>query len=70
MCEAINSPHILPGWVCCQCRIYNGPQRAECKHCGRTHCPNIDRVALAKKTNAVMGRAVFVIDDGKPKVVN
>jgi hypothetical protein len=67
MCKKIESFHILPGWVCCKCRIYNGPPRPTCKQCARPHCKNIDRVALAKKTNQVMGRTIFVIEKGDVK---
>lgn len=33
-CEYVGSKHVLPGWGCCQCRVYNGLQRTECKNCG------------------------------------
>jgi 5S rRNA maturation endonuclease (ribonuclease M5) len=29
---------LLPGWGCCQCRIYNGLQRTHCKKCGHPIC--------------------------------
>jgi hypothetical protein len=33
MCKFIESPHVMPGWVCCFCRTYNGLQRFECRGC-------------------------------------
>ena len=39
MCRLFEgSDHVLPGWVCCGCRIYNGAQRPECKNCGHVYC--------------------------------
>jgi hypothetical protein len=34
-CESIQTSHIAPGWICCQCRAYNGLQRSWCKFCRR-----------------------------------
>jgi len=37
-CSHVRLPHVVPGWGCCQCRAYNGYQRALCKNCGHMHC--------------------------------
>ena len=43
-CEAIETPRIAPGWVCCACfsrgvgGTYNGEQRDRCKECGHRRC--------------------------------
>ena len=31
-------PNLAPGWGCCNCRTFNGDQRAECKHCKHKRC--------------------------------
>jgi hypothetical protein len=38
MCQHIRSEHIVPGWGCCKCRVYNGYQRAACRSCGHVPC--------------------------------
>jgi hypothetical protein len=30
--------NIMPGWICCACRGYNGYQRDQCKDCGHEAC--------------------------------
>jgi hypothetical protein len=44
-CVAIDtSPHLRPGWVCCQCKTYNDRSRDECKQCMHLPCvPKGDR---------------------------
>lgn len=37
-CTHINAPHVMPGWGCCKCRVYNGYQRTSCKRCGHIPC--------------------------------
>jgi hypothetical protein len=37
-CVALDHPNLMPGWGCCQCRVYNGNQRNECKQCGHKRC--------------------------------
>ena len=59
MCDEIDSSYVMPGWGCCKCRQYNGPQHSKCKSCGHVPCKNIDRKALAKKTEEMMGRQIF-----------
>jgi hypothetical protein len=29
---------LVPGWLCCGCRTYNGLHRSRCKHCGHLPC--------------------------------
>jgi hypothetical protein len=29
MCKYISNTHIMPGYICCQCRCYNGLQRVK-----------------------------------------
>lgn len=41
-CARIHSAHVMPGWVCCRCRGYNGLQRTECRNCGHTFCGPCD----------------------------
>lgn len=39
MCVPIvGNPHIMDGWGCCRCRVYNGLHRDQCKNCGVPHC--------------------------------
>ncbi len=37
-CKIIETPRVLPGWMCCQCNTYNGLQRHDCKHCEHDRC--------------------------------
>jgi hypothetical protein len=38
-CELLlDLPNVLQGWGCCQCRTYNGLQRAFCKMCDHICC--------------------------------
>ncbi len=37
-CQHIRGEFIVPGWGCCQCRVYNGYQRTACRNCGHTPC--------------------------------
>jgi hypothetical protein len=40
MCVYVDHPHVVAGWMCCRCAIYNGLQRASCKNCGEIrHTP-------------------------------
>lgn len=39
MCEFISSEVVMPGYVCCTCRNYNGLQRMACKDCGMPRHP-------------------------------
>jgi hypothetical protein len=34
----LNLPDVLPGWGCCQCRVYNGLQRDICRSCPHRCC--------------------------------
>lgn len=38
MCQRVGSAHLASGWICCECKIYNGDQRPECKQCNRNRC--------------------------------
>ncbi len=37
-CSEISHPNLMPGWGCCNCRVFNGNQRSECKNCGHKRC--------------------------------
>jgi hypothetical protein len=37
-CEAIGGPHLMPGWACCRCAVYNNTARPACKQCGHARC--------------------------------
>lgn len=37
-CEYVDGEYLMPGWICCACRTYNGLQRQECKFCPHTRC--------------------------------
>lgn len=36
-CRFIHTSHVMPGWGCCRCGLYNGLQRERCRFCG--HAP-------------------------------
>lgn len=38
MCQFISSKHVMPGYICCRCRSYNGLQRERCKVCAIKPC--------------------------------
>lgn len=38
MCNCVKTKHIVAGWGCCACRIYNGLQRSTCRSCTRERC--------------------------------
>jgi hypothetical protein len=33
MCTFVEDTHVMPGWGCCGCQLYNGLQRLSCKGC-------------------------------------
>jgi hypothetical protein len=38
-CKRIdNLSHVVPGWGCCKCNVYNSYQRETCKICGHISC--------------------------------
>lgn len=37
-CIHVRGNHVVPGWGCCKCRVYNGYQRQQCRGCGHEHC--------------------------------
>jgi hypothetical protein len=38
-CKRIDDiPHVVPGWGCCQCHVYNNYDRKVCKNCGHVPC--------------------------------
>ena len=38
-CKRIdNLPHVIPGWGCCKCHVYNSYGRKVCKSCGHVPC--------------------------------
>lgn len=41
-CYFIDTAHLMPGWGCCQCRAYNGMQRASCKACQHPRCSPLE----------------------------
>ena len=38
MCECLKTKHIVAGYKCCACTMYNGLQRRACKGCGMLRC--------------------------------
>lgn len=38
MCEFVKSENVMPGYGCCNCKVYNGLQRTKCKNCNTVHC--------------------------------
>lgn len=53
-CKTIDHPNLMPGgWGCCECAVYNGGQRTECKNCGHERCyfPKIVIDATVDKKN-------------------
>ena len=38
MCECVKTHHVIAGWKCCECPLYNGMQRQSCRSCGKTRC--------------------------------
>lgn len=38
MCNYVDDEHIMPGWGCCKCRVYNNISREQCKHCQQLRC--------------------------------
>ena len=47
-CVKINHPNLQPGFGCCQCHVYNGDQRQECKGCKHPRCDNAPEVKSDK----------------------
>ena len=38
-CKRIdNLSHVMPGWGCCRCHVYNSYDRKVCKGCGHVPC--------------------------------
>jgi hypothetical protein len=37
-CQHLRNDHVVPGWICCKCRIYNGYQREVCRNCHHAAC--------------------------------
>ena len=38
-CKRIdNLSHVVPGWGCCKCHVYNSYGRKVCKSCGHVPC--------------------------------
>lgn len=37
-CQPFAGPNMIPGWICCRCRTYNGNTRPQCKHCQHNRC--------------------------------
>lgn len=62
-CEELTDlPSLMPGWGCCRCRGYNGPQNDRCRACGHQPCGAVDRLKLAKIANALAGYALVDLD--------
>jgi len=56
-CEFLNLEDVLPGWVCCRCRTYNGLQRKACKRCKHEPCialPKPSEFGMCDDCGAVM----------------
>ena len=37
-CVFVSTEGVMPGWGCCQCRVYNGLQRSHCRSCRHERC--------------------------------
>jgi hypothetical protein len=37
-CFHVRGSHVVPGWGCCCCRVYNGYQRSNCRACSHQAC--------------------------------
>lgn len=37
-CQSIEHPNVIPGWGCCNCRVYNNNARANCRGCDHLRC--------------------------------
>jgi rRNA maturation endonuclease Nob1 len=37
-CVHIRGKHVVPGWGCHVCKVYNGYQHQVCKNCGHSPC--------------------------------
>lgn len=37
MCNYIEDTNVMPGYICCICKTYNGLQREYCRACDRPH---------------------------------
>ena len=42
VCMHVRSLHVIPGWGCCRCRVYNGYHRETCRSCGHPPCYSTD----------------------------
>jgi hypothetical protein len=40
-CTYVDSPNIMPGWMCGKCRVYNDISREYCKHCRIQRCTTL-----------------------------
>jgi hypothetical protein len=69
-CVRISATHIVPGWGCCQCMMYNGYQRETCRKCGHRPCYEFEHGEIVP--GAVEGRGLAPIRLGidvlKPKL--
>ena len=50
MCEYVDSPYLVAGWVCCRCRVYNDLVRNRCKQCGGARCTPLSPDRMTGKT--------------------
>lgn len=55
-CVRISTSNVVPGWGCCQCRMYNGYQRETCRKCGHRPCYEFARGEVVP--GAVEGRGL------------
>jgi hypothetical protein len=37
-CTHVRGSHVVPGWGCCACHVYNGYQHPNCRNCGHVSC--------------------------------
>lgn len=56
-CIAIDHPNVMPGWGCCQCHLYNGEQRTECKGCKHPRCDKLE-IITAEDAKYLKGEPV------------
>lgn len=46
-CKRVSSSDVMPGWGCCQCKLYNGIGRDRCKGCDHLVCGLNDELVEA-----------------------
>ena len=49
-CQYVETDHVMPGWGCCQCALYNGAWRQFCKSCKHPVCVEMPAEKVAEST--------------------